>query len=78
MQLLDKQSLRSRAKINPREAAHQFDDRKTEGLNARQKFSIDVELAELHVSRQLRQAYLAPEVLKRLVFGREVTAVAVM
>ena len=35
-------------------------------------------LAERHVSRQLRLAYLAPEVLKRLVFGREVSAVTVM
>ena len=37
-----------------------------------------VNLAERHVSRQLRLAYLAPEVLKRLVFGREVSAVTVM
>ena len=37
-----------------------------------------VNLAEGHVSRQLRLTYLAPEVLKRLVFGREVTAVTVM
>jgi hypothetical protein len=37
-----------------------------------------VGLAERHVSRQLRLAYLAPEVLKRLVFGREVTVVTVM
>ena len=35
-------------------------------------------LAERHVSRQLRLAYLAPEVLKRLVFGREVIAVTAM
>ena len=40
--------------------------------------AIAVNLAEHHVSRQLRLAYLAPEVLKRLVFGREVTAVTVM
>ena len=40
--------------------------------------AIAVNLAERHVSRQLRLAYLAPEVLKRLVFGREVTAVTVM
>ena len=32
--------------------------------------AIAVNLAERHVSRQLRLAYLAPEVLKRLVFGR--------
>ena len=37
-----------------------------------------VNLAERHVSRQLRLAYLAPEVLKRLVYKREVTAVTVM
>ena len=40
--------------------------------------AIAVNLAERHVSRQLRLAYLAPEVLKGLVFGREVTAVTVM
>lgn len=40
--------------------------------------AIAVNLAERHVSRQLRLAYLAPEVLKRLVFGREVTVVTVM
>lgn len=40
--------------------------------------AIAVKLAERHVSRQLRLAYLAPDVLKRLVFGREVTAITVM
>ncbi len=35
-----------------------------------------VGLAERHVSRQLRLAYLAPEVLKRLTFGREPSAVS--
>ena len=40
--------------------------------------AVAVGLAERHVSRQLRMAYLAPEVLKRLVFGREVTAITVM
>ena len=40
--------------------------------------AIAVNLAERHVSRQLRLAYLAPEVLKRLVFGREVTTVTLM
>jgi hypothetical protein len=40
--------------------------------------AIAVNLAERHVSRQLRLAYLAPEVLKRLVFGREVSAVTLM
>ena len=43
-----------------------------------QELAEAVNLAERHVSRQLRLAYLAPEVLKRLVFGREVTAVTVM
>ncbi len=33
-------------------------------------------LAERHVSRQLRLAYLAPEVLKRLACGRETSAVS--
>jgi hypothetical protein len=40
--------------------------------------AIAVNLAERHVSRQLRLAYLAPEVLKRLVFRREVSAVTVI
>ena len=40
--------------------------------------AIAVNLAERRDSRQLRLAYLAPEVLKRLVFGQEVTAVRVM
>ncbi|MFZ8883402.1 MAG: hypothetical protein ACO2YO_14910 [Paracoccaceae bacterium] len=40
--------------------------------------TIAVNLAERHVSRQLRLAYLAPDVLKRLVFRREVSAVTVM
>jgi hypothetical protein len=40
--------------------------------------AIAVKLTERHVSRQLRLAYLAPDVLKRLVFGREVTAITVM
>jgi hypothetical protein len=35
-----------------------------------------VELAERHVSRQLRLAYLALEVLKRLTWGREASAVS--
>jgi hypothetical protein len=43
-----------------------------------QELAEAVGLAERHVSRQLRLAYLAPEVLKRLVYGREVTAVTVM
>jgi hypothetical protein len=40
--------------------------------------AIAMDLAERHVSRQLRLAYLAPDVLRRLVFCREVTAVTVM
>jgi hypothetical protein len=40
--------------------------------------AIALNLSERHVSRQLRLAYLAPEVLRRLVFGRKVTAVTVM
>lgn len=43
-----------------------------------QELAEAVGLAERHVSRQLRLAYLAPDVLKRLVFKREVTAVTVM
>ena len=38
--------------------------------------AIAVNLAERHVSRQLRLAYLAPEVLKRLTCGREASAVS--
>ena len=38
--------------------------------------AIAVGLAERHVSRQLRLAYLAPEVLKRLVYGREPSAIS--
>ena len=37
-----------------------------------------VGLAERHVSRQLRLAYLAPGVLKRLVYKREVPAVTML
>ena len=40
--------------------------------------AIKVNLAERHVSRQLRLAYLAPVVLKRLVYEREVAAVTVI
>ena len=40
--------------------------------------AITVNLAERHVSRQLRLAYLAPDVLRRLVYKREVTAITVM
>ncbi len=43
-----------------------------------QELADAVGLAERHVSRQLRLAYLAPEVLKRLLFGREVIAVTAM
>ncbi|MDA0924520.1 MAG: hypothetical protein O3A97_07980, partial [Proteobacteria bacterium] len=40
--------------------------------------AIAVNLAERHVSRQLRLAYLAPDVLKRLIYKREVTAVTII
>ncbi|SNS05905.1 hypothetical protein [Antarctobacter heliothermus] len=43
-----------------------------------QELAEAVGLAERHVSRQLRLAYLAPEVLKRLACGREASAVTVM
>ena len=39
--------------------------------------AIALNLAERHVSRQLRLAYLAPEVQKRLVYRREILAVTV-
>jgi hypothetical protein len=38
--------------------------------------AIAVNLAERHVSRQLRLAYLAPGVLKRLTCGREASTVS--
>ncbi|QFT71770.1 hypothetical protein [Ruegeria sp. THAF33] len=41
-----------------------------------QELAEAVGLAERHVSRQLRLAYLAPEVLKRLTCGRETSAVS--
>jgi hypothetical protein len=41
-----------------------------------QELAETVGLAERHVSRQLRLAYLAPEVLKRLTCGREASAVS--
>ena len=37
--------------------------------------AIALNLAERHVSRQLRLAYLAPEVLKRLVYKRDAIAI---
>ena len=37
--------------------------------------AIAVGLAERHVSRQLRLAYLAPEVLKRLIYKRDAVAI---
>ena len=43
-----------------------------------QELAEAVGLAERHVSRQLRLAYLAPEVLKRLIYKREVTAVTII
>jgi hypothetical protein len=41
-----------------------------------QELAEAIGLAERHVSRQLRLAYLAPEVLKRLTCGREASAVS--
>ena len=41
-----------------------------------QELAEAVGLAERHVSRQLRLAYLAPEVLKRLTCAREASAVS--
>jgi hypothetical protein len=41
-----------------------------------QEMAEAVGLAERHVSRQLRLAYLAPEVLKRLTCGREASTVS--
>lgn len=41
-----------------------------------QELAEPVGLAERHVSRQLRLAYLAPEVLKRQTCGREASAVS--
>ena len=40
--------------------------------------AIAMDLAERHVSRQLRLAYLAPEVLRRLVYKRETPAITLM
>ena len=42
-----------------------------------QELAEAVGLAERHVSRQLRLAYLAPEMLKRLTCGREASAATV-
>jgi hypothetical protein len=41
-----------------------------------QELAEAVGLAERHVSRQLRLAYLAPEALKRLTCGREASAIS--
>ena len=41
-----------------------------------QELAVAAGLGERHVSRQLRLAYLAPEVLKRLTCGREASAVS--
>lgn len=43
-----------------------------------QELAEAVGLAERHVSRQLRLAYLAPEVLKRLTCGRDASAVTLL
>ena len=45
-------------------------------FNTIQELAEAVGLAERHVSRQLRLAYLAPEVLKRLTCRREASAVS--
>ena len=47
-------------------------------LNTVADLAKSTKLAERHVSRQLRLAYLAPSVLKRLVFRREVPAVTLL
>ena len=41
-----------------------------------QELAEAVRLAERHISRQLRLAHLAPEVLKRLTCGREASTVS--
>ena len=41
-----------------------------------QELAEAVGLAKRHVTRQLRLAYLAPEVLKRLTCGREASAIS--
>ena len=46
------------------------------GFATIQELAEAVGLSERHVSRQLRLAYLAPEVLKRLACGREASAVS--
>ena len=43
-----------------------------------QELAEAVNLAERHVSRQLRLAYLAPEVMKRLIYKREAAAATIM
>ena len=40
--------------------------------------ALAVNLAERYVSRQLRLAYLSPEVFKRLVFKREIPAATML
>jgi hypothetical protein len=45
------------------------------GLATIQELAEAVGLAERHVSRQLRLAYLAPEVLKRLTCVRDASAI---
>ena len=40
--------------------------------------ALSVNMAERHVSRQLRLAYLASEALKRLIFGRDTMPVKVV
>ena len=40
--------------------------------------ALAMDLAERHVSRQLRLAYLAPDVLRRLVYGRETPTITLV
>jgi len=46
-------------------------------FNTSKDLAASIKLAERHVSRQLRLAYLAPNVLKRLVYKRETPAITI-
>jgi len=48
------------------------------GFGTVRDLAIAMNLAERHVSKQVRLAYLAPKVLRRLICMREVTAVTLM
>ena len=43
-----------------------------------QELAEGIDVAERYVSRQLRLAYLSPEVFKRLVFKREIPAATML